>query len=60
MSWERDIEANLAEAQEHLAALQSGNLHIGSPFEAWTEAKMYQLQRQIAEYQGILDKLTSR
>jgi hypothetical protein len=52
----RDIEAKLAEAREFLAALQSGNLHIGAPSEGRTEAKIADLQRQIAEYQAILDK----
>jgi hypothetical protein len=51
-----DIEAKLIEAQEMLAALEGGNLHIGRPFEGRTEAKMYDLRRKIAEYQAILDK----
>ena len=51
-----DIEARLAEAQEMLEGLQSGNLYIGQPFEGRTEAKIHDLRRQIAEYQSILDK----
>jgi hypothetical protein len=51
-----DIRAKLADAQAMLEALESGNLHIGRPFEGRTEAKMYDLRRKIAEYQSILDK----
>jgi hypothetical protein len=55
-SWGDDIRAKLDEAQEMLDVLQSGNLHIGRPFEGRTEAKIADLRRQIAEYQSILDK----
>jgi ATP phosphoribosyltransferase len=51
-----EIRAKLVEAQEMLEAMQSGKLHIGLPFEGRTEAKIYDLRRQIAEYQSILDK----
>jgi hypothetical protein len=56
MSGDDEIRAKLVEAQEMLEALQSGNLHIDHPFEGRTEAKIYDLRRQIAEYQSILDK----
>jgi hypothetical protein len=56
MSWNDEIKAKLVEAEEMLEALQSGNLHIGRPFEGRTEAKIYDLRRQIAEYQSILDR----
>jgi len=52
----RDIEAELAEAQEFLRGLESGNLHIGQPFEGRTEAKIADLKRQIATYEAILEK----
>jgi hypothetical protein len=55
-SGNEDIEAKLAEAREFLEALEGGKLHIGAPFEDRTEAKMYDLRRQIAMYQSILDK----
>lgn len=51
-----DIEAKLAEAQEWLRSLEAGNLHIGGPFEGRTEAKIFDLKRQIAEYESILEK----
>jgi len=53
---DEDINAKLAEAQEFLKALEGGNLHIGTPHEGRTEAKIYDLKRQIAMYQSILDK----
>jgi hypothetical protein len=51
-----DIKAKLAEAEEFLEGLRSGNLYIGLPFEGRTEAKMADLQRQIAMYRSILDR----
>jgi hypothetical protein len=51
-----EIKAKLAEAQGHLEALQDGHLHIGHPSEHRTEAKIYDLRRQIAEYESILQK----
>ena len=51
-----DIKAKLAEAEEFLEGLRSGKLHIGRPFEGRTEAKMADLQRQIAMYRSILDR----
>jgi hypothetical protein len=56
MSGVAEIEEKLAEARAMLEALHSGDLHIGSPHEGRTEAKIYDLSRQIAEYQSILDK----
>lgn len=53
---EDEIEVRMTEAQEMLRGLESGNLHIGGPFEGRTEAKMHDLRRQIAEYQAILDR----
>jgi hypothetical protein len=55
-----DIETKLAEAREMLEGLQSGVLHIGQPFEGRTDAKIYDLRRQIAEYQSILDRAMVR
>ncbi len=56
-----DIETKLAEAKEFRDGLRSGNLHIGAPFEGRTEAKIADLERQIAMYQAILDRrYTSR
>ena len=53
---DQEIRAKMAEAQEFLKALESGNLHIGQPLEGRTEAKIADLRRQIAMYQSILDK----
>jgi hypothetical protein len=53
---DEDINAKLVEAREFLEALESGKLHIGAPHEGRTEAKIYDLKRQIAMYQSILDK----
>jgi len=53
MNGNRDIWAKLADAQARLRVLQTAN-HIGLPFELQTEAKIYILRRQIAEYQSIL------
>ncbi len=50
------IEAKIAEAQNLLEGLEGGTLHIGAPYEGRTEAKIYDLKRQIAMYQSILDK----
>jgi len=51
-----DIIAELAEAREFLAVLESGSVHIGSPFEGRTEAKIFDLNRQIAMWQSILER----
>jgi hypothetical protein len=53
---DEDIKAKMAEANEFLKALESGNLHIGAPFEGRTDAKIYDLKRQVAMWQSILDK----
>lgn len=50
------IKAKIAEAQNWLEGLEGGTLHIGAPYEGRTEAKIYDLKRQIAIYQSILDK----
>jgi hypothetical protein len=50
------LEAKIAEALEQLEALESGGLHLGAPFEGRTEAKIFDLQRQIAMWQSILDR----
>jgi hypothetical protein len=52
-----DIKAKLAEAEEFLEGLRSGNLHIGNPSEGRSEAKMADLQRQIEMYRLILERL---
>jgi len=51
-----NIKAKITEAQEFLEALETGNLHIGAPFEGRTEAKIHDLRRQTAMFQLILDK----
>ena len=50
------IRMKLVEAQEQLAALQSGKLWIGHPSENRTEAKIADLQRKIIEYERILKR----
>ena len=56
MAYVDDIKATLAEAETFLAGLRGGDLHIGLPFEGRTEAKIADLQRQIAQYQSILSR----
>jgi hypothetical protein len=51
-----EIRAKIADANEFLRVLQSANLHTGVPLENRTEAKIYDLKRQIATWQSILDK----
>jgi hypothetical protein len=53
---DHDIRAKMADAQGFLEALECGNAHIGTPFEARTEAKIQDLRRQIAVYQSIIDE----
>jgi hypothetical protein len=53
---DHDIRAKMADAQGFLEALEGGNAHIGTPFEGRTEAKIQELQRQIAVYQSVIDK----
>ena len=44
----------MADAQGFLEALEAGNVHIGTPFEGRTEAKIQELRRQIAMYQSLI------
>jgi hypothetical protein len=53
---EHFIRAKMADAQGFLEALEGGNVHIGTPFGARTEAKIQELRRQIAMYQSLLDE----
>lgn len=53
---DEDIKARLAEDEDFLTALQSGKLHIGHPPGGRTEAKIADLQRQIAIWQSLLVK----
>lgn len=55
LSDDDDLEAKIAEAQEFLEALESGDLHIGALFEGRTDAKIRDVRRQIAAYQSVLD-----
>jgi hypothetical protein len=55
-----DTYARLAEAQKFLTALESGALHIGLPQEGRTEAKIFDLKRQIAMYGAIIEKRNAR
>jgi hypothetical protein len=57
---DEDIKARLAEDEDFLTALQNGNLDIGHPSEGRTEAKMAELQRQIAFWQFLLVKRRAR
>jgi hypothetical protein len=36
--------------------MESGRVHLGAPFEGRTEAKIFDLRLQAAEWQSILDK----
>jgi len=47
---DEDLRTRIADAQGFLEALEGGNIHIGTPFEGRTEAKIYDLRRQIAMY----------
>ena len=49
------IKVQLSEAQDMLAALEGGHIHIGGPFEGRTEAKIADLKRQIATYERIIE-----
>jgi hypothetical protein len=51
-----DIRAKIAANDDFIAALECGNLHIGAPFEGRTETKIFDLKRQNAMWQSILDK----
>ena len=53
---DEDIKARLAEDEDFLTALQSGNPHIGHSSEGRTEAKIANLRRQIAIWQSLLVK----
>jgi hypothetical protein len=53
---DEDLRIKIADAQGFLEALEGGNIHIGTPFEGRTEAKIYDLRRQIAMYQSIIDQ----
>jgi hypothetical protein len=53
---DEDLRTKIADAQGFLEALEGGNIHIGTPFEGRTEAKIYDLRRQIAMYQSIIDQ----
>ena len=53
---DEDLRTRIADAQGFLEALEGGNIHIGTPFEGRTEAKIYDLRRQIAMYQSIIDQ----
>jgi hypothetical protein len=53
---DEDLRTRIADAQGFLEALEGGNIHIGTPFEGRTEAKVYDLRRQIAMYQSIIDQ----
>ena len=56
---DEDIKARLAEDEDFLTALQGGNLHVGHPPEGRREAKVADLQRQIAIWQSLLAKRRS-
>ena len=51
-----EIRAKIADANEFLRALESANLYIGVPLENCTEAKIFDLKRQISMWQSILDR----
>ncbi|MGA9949669.1 MAG: hypothetical protein WBQ24_15575 [Xanthobacteraceae bacterium] len=51
---DHDIRTKMADAQGFLEALEAGNVHIGTPFEGRTEAKIQELRRQIAMYQSLI------
>jgi hypothetical protein len=53
---DEDLRIKIADAQGFLEALEGGNIHIGTPFEGRTEAKINDLRRQIAMYQSIIDQ----
>jgi hypothetical protein len=56
---DEDIKARLTEDEDFLTALQSGNLHLAHPPEGRREAKVADLQRQIAIWQSLLAKRRS-
>jgi hypothetical protein len=50
------LKAKIAEAQDLIEGLEGGTLQIGDPFEGRTKERIYDLKRQIAAYQSILEK----
>lgn len=50
------IRSKIAENDDFIKTLESGNAHIGAPFEGRTEAKIHDLKRQNAMWQSILDR----
>jgi hypothetical protein len=52
----RQIESQLEDAKSMLAALESGEVTIGGPFDGRQEAKKFHLRRQIAEWKAQLDR----
>jgi hypothetical protein len=51
-----DLRAEQAEMKAQLEAFETGQLHIGNPWEGRTEAKMHDLRRKIAEHQLLINK----
>ncbi len=50
------IKAKMDENDDFIRTLESGNVHLGAPFEGRAEAKIHDLKRQNAIWQLILDK----
>jgi hypothetical protein len=53
---DEDLKAKIADAQGFIEALEGGNIHVGTPFEGRTEAKIFDPRRQIATYRSIIDQ----
>jgi len=56
LSYVEDLRAKRLELMDHLAAFETGQLHIGNPWEGRTEAQMHDLRRKIAEYDLLIEK----
>jgi hypothetical protein len=50
------LKAKIAENEKFIEALDSGEVHIGLPYEGRSEDKVLDLKRQNAMWQSILDK----
>ena len=51
-----DLRAKRAELADELAALETGQLHIGNPWEGRTEARMHDIRRKLAECELQIEK----
>ncbi len=56
LSYVEDLRAKRLALMDELAAFETGQLHIGNPWENRTEARMHDIRRKIAVYDQLLEK----